>query len=43
VAIFPVFLGNGLPEAVICALLVLLVVAAYKQIQIGRKKGANLG
>jgi len=40
--IFPVFTANGLPEAVICALLVLLVVAGYKQIQIGRRKGANL-
>jgi uncharacterized membrane protein len=41
--VFYVFAANGLPEAIICALLVLLVVAAYKQIQIGRKKGANLG
>ena len=37
-----IFGVNGLPEAIICAILVVAVVAAWKQIQVGRKKGANL-
>jgi len=35
-------IANGLPEAVLSAILVLAVIAAYRQIRIGRKKGANL-
>jgi len=33
---------NGLPEAGVSALIVLLVVAAWKRIRIGKKQGANL-
>ena len=40
--VWSVFLVNGLPEAVVCALITLVVVAAWKQIQVGRKKGASL-
>ena len=40
--VFYIFGVNGLPEAAICAILVLAVVSAWKQIQVGRKKGANL-
>ncbi len=36
------FVVNGLPEAVVSALITLAVVAALRQIQFGRKKGANL-
>lgn len=38
----PVALVNGLPEAGVAALITLIVVAAWRQIQIGRRKGANL-
>ena len=37
-----VFVANSLAEAAVCAILTLAVVAAWKQIQIGRKKGSNL-
>jgi uncharacterized membrane protein len=35
-------LANGLPEAIVSALLVLVVVAAYWRIRIGKRKGASL-
>lgn len=35
-------LANGLPEAVVSAILVLVVVAAYWRIRVGRKQGANI-
>jgi uncharacterized membrane protein len=38
----PIFVANGLPEAGLSAFLVLVVVAALRQIQVGRKKGASL-
>lgn len=38
----PIALTNGLPEAGVSAALVLAVVAAWKRIQIGKRKGANL-
>jgi uncharacterized membrane protein len=41
-AIGAVFVSNSLIEAVVSAVLVLVVVAAWKQIQIGKKKGSNL-
>jgi uncharacterized membrane protein len=41
-AIPPIILSNGLLEASLSAVIVLVVVAAWKQIQIGRKQGANL-
>ncbi len=34
--------ANGLPEAVLSGILVLAVVAAWRQIRIGRKQGANI-
>lgn len=37
-----VIVSNGLLEAALSAVLVLVVVAAWKQIQIGRKQGSNL-
>lgn len=41
-AIGPVMVANGLPEAGVSAFLVLVVVAAFRQIQVGRRKGANI-
>jgi uncharacterized membrane protein len=41
-ALGPIVISNGLPEAVVSTLITVLVVAAWKQIQVGRKKGANL-
>ena len=38
----PVVIANGLPEAGMAAFLTLIVVAALRQIQVGRKKGADL-
>jgi uncharacterized membrane protein len=35
-------LANGLPEAIVSAILVLVVVAAYWRIRIGRRQGANI-
>lgn len=40
--IWTVAVANGLPEAGLAAVLVLLVVAAYRQIRIGKRQGANL-
>lgn len=37
-----IFIANGLPEAGVSALLVLAVVAAWRQIRIGRREGANI-
>lgn len=34
--------ANGLPEAAVSGFLVLVVVAAWKRIQVGRRRGANL-
>jgi uncharacterized membrane protein len=42
VALGPIFLANGLPEAALSAIIVLGVVAAWKQIEVGRHKGAKL-
>jgi len=42
IAIGPIAIANGLPEAGISAFIVLVVVATWKQIQIGRRKGAKL-
>jgi uncharacterized membrane protein len=38
----PIVLINGLPEAVLAAVLTLIVVAAWKRITIGKRKGSNL-
>jgi uncharacterized membrane protein len=35
-------MANGLPEAIVSAVLVLVVVAAYWRIRVGRRQGANL-
>ena len=42
VALGPVVVANGLPEAGLSAVLVLLVVGSWMRIQIGQRKGANL-
>lgn len=42
-AVLPlIVLINGLPEAVLAAILTLIVVAAWKRIAIGKRKGSNL-
>ena len=41
-ALWGVAVANGLPEAGICAAVTLIVVAAVRQIKIGKKKGADL-
>lgn len=41
-ALAPVFIINGLPEAGLSALITLAVVAAWKRILLGRKKGSTL-
>lgn len=41
-ALGPVVISNGVPEAGVSALITVVVVSAWKQIQVGRKKGANL-
>jgi len=38
----PVVLLNGLPEAVVSAVITLSVVAAWQQIEIGKRKGSRL-
>ncbi len=38
----PVVVANGLPEAGVAAVLVLVVVGAWMRIQVGRRQGANL-
>ncbi len=42
VALPAIVVANGLPEAAVGALLTLIVVAAWMQIEIGQRKGANL-
>jgi hypothetical protein len=42
VALGPIAVANGLPEAGVSALIVLVVVAAWMRIQVGGKKGASL-
>ena len=37
-----IFVTNSLPEAVLSAILVLAVVAAWKQIRVGRRQGADI-
>lgn len=37
-----VAVANGLPEAGVCAVITLLVVAAIRQIKVGKKQGADL-
>jgi uncharacterized membrane protein len=37
-----IIVANGLPEAAASALITLVVVAAWKRIEIGKRKGANL-
>jgi uncharacterized membrane protein len=41
-ALGPIVLVNGIPEAGVSALLVTVVVALYRQIPIGKRKGADL-
>lgn len=41
-AIWGLVIGNGLLEAALSAILVLLVVAAWMRIEVGRRKGAHL-
>ena len=41
-ALGPIMAANGIPEAVLSAVLVVMVVAALRQIQVGGKKGASL-
>lgn len=41
-ALWGVGIANGLPEAAITAVMVLIVVAAVRQIKIGKKQGADL-
>jgi hypothetical protein len=40
--LLPIAIANGLPEAGASALITLLVVAAWWQLKIGKKKGADL-
>ncbi len=42
VALGPIAVANGLPEAGVSALIVLVVVAAWMRIQVGKKTGASL-
>ena len=42
VALGPIVVANGIPEAILCAILVLVIVSAWKQIEIGRKKGSKI-
>jgi uncharacterized membrane protein len=42
VALPPIALANGLPEAAASAILTLVIVAAWRRIEIGDKKGANI-
>lgn len=41
-ALPPILLLNGVPEALVSAVLVLAVVAAWKQLRVGKKQGADL-
>jgi uncharacterized membrane protein len=42
VAVLPVIVVNGLPEAAVAAIITTLVVAAWQQIRIGKRQGSNL-
>lgn len=42
VALLPVVGLNGLPEAVVSALITLAVVAAWQQLEVGKRKGSRL-
>jgi uncharacterized membrane protein len=42
VALGPIVVANGLPEAGVSALLTLIVVASFTRMQIGKKEGADL-
>ncbi|MDX9955295.1 MAG: ECF transporter S component [Anaerolineae bacterium] len=42
IALPPIVLANGLPEAAASAIITLVVVAAWRRIEFGRRKGANL-
>ncbi|MDR3572489.1 MAG: ECF transporter S component [Anaerolineaceae bacterium] len=42
IALGPIALANGLPEAGAAAILTLVIVAAWQQIEIGRKRGASI-
>lgn len=41
-ALPPILLANGLPEAGVSAVITLIVVAAWRQIEVGRRKGSDL-
>lgn len=41
-ALLPLVVTNGLPEAAASAVITLAVVAAWRRIEVGRRKGANL-
>ena len=41
-ALPPIVLANGLPEAVASAIITVLVVAAWKRIEVGRRKGSSV-
>ena len=38
----PIVLANGLPEAALSAIITVLVVAAWKRIEVGRRKGSSV-
>lgn len=42
VALGPIVVANGLPEAALSAVLVVVIVAAVRQIRIGKRQGANI-
>jgi uncharacterized membrane protein len=41
-AVLPVVVVNGLPEAAVSAIITTLVVAAWQMIRIGKRQGSNL-
>ncbi len=41
-ALGPIAIANGLPEAGVSALFTLAIVAAWKRVEIGRRRGANI-
>ena len=41
-ALVPVAVANGLPEAALAAIITLAVVAAWRQISVGKRRGADL-
>lgn len=41
-ALVPVAIANGLPEAALAAIITLAVVAAWRQISVGKRRGADL-